>query len=527
MKVDENNWQNSLSKSLPERVPYEKGENDYHFAQLTARILGVPADETGYYFNLHHLYLSEKIHVLSEILDKTISTERFQGVQKVFLINQKEKGLSVSRFVAFLEGERLIPSLENRTLHRHIRVSLINVLEKFKLHHPDGLNHPDFRRFLVDLVKWSWNHLEVWLRDIDIEAEMPKVVWYGDASKSQMYFLYYLMLIGCDVVIFHPAGKDLFGEYIQEESISAVITYPSAGKMQPFPVKEPERQATIAYQASQEMNTILHQEDSLFYKPWQFRFHIPYSITLKTTYDEIFILAKEKAFLRPHFQATKKTVKIPALFAKIMGVSSNKKEYWDRFEKLSEEKNTEVIQKFPFTKELKVNYKFHYQHSLDKEGNLDPQKMIDSNWWQYNHLPDGVQLGMAHVISNMCSTPKLVPKNHETEEDVKLYLFTQASNIPPEQVKLVQLFDYSQDVPKLVLFNTEANGEISRSDAARLLFFNEIGIDIILYNPPGHKGIEEFIKEDVLDIHWLEEMAFGQELKEPSFIRKFLKSIKS
>lgn len=56
--------------------------------------------------------------------------------------------------------------------------------------------------------KFSLNHLNPWLEKTDIEREMPKVVWYGDATKSQLYFLYYLMLVGCDVLLFHPAGTD-------------------------------------------------------------------------------------------------------------------------------------------------------------------------------------------------------------------------------------------------------------------------------------------------------------------------------
>ncbi|MDF0725774.1 YceG family protein [Cytobacillus sp. S13-E01] len=524
-KLDSDKWKLTLFKTLPERTPYEKSD-EYRFCQLSGRILGTNHDETDYYLNLHELYTSEKIHVLSEILDKSISTLRFQGVQKVHMINQKEKGLSVNRFVAFLEGERLIPTHPNNLVHRHIRQTLISVLETFQQNHKDGFNHPEFRRVLVDIIKWSWNHLNGWLENINLEIEMPRVIWYGDASKSQLYFLYYLMKLGCDVLIFHPEGKDEFAEIDPKQNISQIVTYPATGKLEPFPKEKPDRQSTVAYRATKEINNVLFHEGSHLYKPWQFRNHLPTSVTLKTTYDELFLIAKEPAHIRQNFQVTKGTVLIPSIFSKIMGVSANKKEYWDRLQKLSESKNTELIRNFPFTKEVIANHKFHYQHALDKEGKLHPKKMVESNWWQYKHLPEGIQLAIAHVISNICASPKLIPKNNEKVEDVQLYLFTQATDIAPNHLNLMQLFDYSQDVPKLVLFNTEINGSLSRSDAARILLFNELGIDIVIYNPPGHNCIEQFIDSSMFDTHWLEEMSFQQEFKEPSFLKKIFKSIK-
>jgi hypothetical protein len=74
----------------------------------------------------------------------------------------------------------------------------------------------------------------------------------------------------------------------------------------------------VAYRSAKELDTVLHNEDSLMYKPWQFREHTPVSVTLKTTYDELFLIAKERAFIRPDFQASQSTVNIPNLFAMVM-----------------------------------------------------------------------------------------------------------------------------------------------------------------------------------------------------------------
>lgn len=96
------------------------------------------------------------------------------------------------------------------------------------------------------------------------------------------------MLVGCDVLLFHPEGKDEFRQLDPEQKLSFVFTYPGTSALEPFPTEKPQRKSTVAYRSAKELDTVLHNEDSLMYKPWQFREHTPVSVTLKTTYDELF-----------------------------------------------------------------------------------------------------------------------------------------------------------------------------------------------------------------------------------------------
>ncbi|MBF0709330.1 YceG family protein [Alkalihalobacillus hwajinpoensis] len=523
--LDDENLNELLFKPFPERTPYENG-NELIITQIVGRFLGSYYDENEYFLQLHELSNSNYFHVLSEELNKVISPERLQAIQSIHSINQKENGLSANRFVAFLEGAKLIPSHKNPALHRHMRKSLISILELFEKQHNDGFSHPEFRRVLVDLMKWTWNHLAPWLEDVEFEIKMPGIVWYGEASTSQQYFLLYLVQLGCDVLYFHPEGVDSFDELDPDGELMEKRKLPTTVAIEPFPIEKPERRSTVAYRATKEMDTVLHHEGSQLFKPWQLRNYSPKSVTLKTTYDELFLIAKEKAFIRPNFKVEDGTVHIPSLFAKIMGVSENKKEYWNRLQDISEAKSTTMIRQFPFTQETRANQKFHYQHTMNREGMLDPELMMQGNWWQYKHLPNETQKAIGQAISRMCANPKLLPEGNETEEDIKLYLFSQTTKIPEEFVHLMQTFDYSQEVPKVVLYNTEMNGTLSRSDAAVLHLLNEFGIDIILYNPPGHQCIERYLDSNQFDTHWLEEMAFRQDFKEPSVFRKLFKSIK-
>ncbi|MCM2531902.1 YceG family protein [Neobacillus pocheonensis] len=318
------------------------------------------------------------LHLLSEeSMDKSINNTHFQSIQKVLNINHEQK-LSINRFTAFLDGEKLLLKSDIPVIHRKIREAMIVTMEKYASNEKDGLKNPDLRRILVDLVKWSINHLQPVLENSDPQREMPKFLWYGDFKKSHQYFLFYLIKLGCDVVIFHPEGKDILADLITEP----ILTHHFQNKLpaEAFPKEKRSRKTTVAYRASREIETILNQEGSGLYKPWQLRDYTPQSITLKTTYDELFILCKEIAMIRPDFEVGNGQVKIPSLFAKIQGVSKNRKEYWDRLQALTQLEQSFLIRQLPFTKAGSSDYRFHYRNALDSDGILSPEKMMQSHY---------------------------------------------------------------------------------------------------------------------------------------------------
>ena len=524
IKITHENWTSHLTKPNHERVSYREEQQTLHIGQIVARFLGVPLDEDEYYNRLFDLIHTENAGLLllsEEHLDKTINNQQFQAIQKVLNIN-REQDLSINRFAAFLDGEQLLLKSSSPSMHRKIREAMISMLKLFSEHEPAGLKNQDIRRVLVDVIKWSANHLGTELKEIDPKLGMPKVLWYGNGKKSHYYFLYYLIQIGCDILYFSPSGEDLPAKMGPVGQESFVHHYPEKKKPEPFPQEKRRRSATVAYRASREIETILNHEGSGLYKPWQLRDYTPSSVTLKTTYDELFILIKEKAMIRPNFEVKEGRVMIPSVFSKIQGVSRNRKEYWDRIQTISQYDESLLIRRFPFTNSVNNDFRFHYRNALDREGKLDPEKIIAGHYWRYQQLPGGLQNGIAMAIRNMCERPRIKPLSGEAEEELKIYLFSQSLQIPPSILKLMQQFDYSQEVPKIILYNNELNGTMVRSDAALLLLLNQFGLDIVLYNPPGHNDIENFIEEDLYDVHWLEDVVFEQEFKEPSFLKKVL-----
>ncbi|MEH7335931.1 YceG family protein [Neobacillus drentensis] len=516
------NWHGLLKKMLPERPEYLLENGTIQIGQVLGKFLGVPIDTDEYY---NQLFEYVNVHdwglqLLSEdSLDKSINNVHFQAIQKVLNIHQEQK-LSINRLTAFLDGDQLLLKSMVPAIHRKLREAMIALLELYASMEKDGLKNHELRRVLVDVVKWSVNHLQPVLEKANPEKEMPKFLWYGDFKKSHQYFLFYLAKLGCDIVIFHPEGKDVLGSMIQEPVFTH--QYPNQLPAEPFPKEKRSRKTTVAYRASKEIETILNQEGSGLYKPWQLREYTPSSITLKTTYDELFILSKELAMIRPDFSVENGQVKIPSVFAKVLGVSKNRKEYWERMQSLSQFDHSLLVRQLPIAISSNSDFRYHYRNAMGPDGLISPDKMMQSHYWPYSFLPTGLQKGMANAIREICHEPDLKPLPMESMEDVKIFLFTQAMFIPKNVIQLLEKFDYSQHVPKLIIFNNELTGMLSRADAALLLLLNQFGIDIVLYNPTGHNDIENYLDDRLFDKHWLEDMVFDLEYKEPSLFKKGL-----
>ncbi|MGE7836993.1 YceG family protein [Viridibacillus arvi] len=524
---DTTDWQAQFLASSKDRALYELDDSKFRFSRIAVRVLGVPVEEDDYFNALFDMAKNDSVHVLSEELDKYIDPKDFQAVQAILKAHQETpKGLSINRLVAMMYGHQLIPQHPNAFINKHLQLTMIKIIELFKEQQAAGLLSNEFRRFLIDMIKWLKNHWAKWSQTLDIGDEFPKVVWYGESTISQRYFLLLLMELGCDVLVFSPTGTDEFSAIDPEEQWSVVYRYATTTTLQPFPDKLRERQATVGYRSSKHFDKLMHDQQSGVYKPWQFKEHLPRSITLRTTYDDIFIYGNEKAMVRPEFKVVGEQIYIPVIFAKIAGISANREEYWENMHKLIQGSNSQFVKAFPYMKTSKANFQFHYNHCLENN-ELSPAKMMTSDWWQYGQLQESIQKAIAHTIKDCCENPSLLPLAHEKEIDLQLFMFKAATMIPIELLRLLQNFDYSQEIPRLVLYHSQMDGELSREDAALLVFLNRFGVDIILYNPTGKLDMELYMEKDIFDVHLLEHMVFDQPYQEPkakpnSIIKKFI-----
>lgn len=524
-------WEAAFGRGLDTRARYQTGEGTLIYEQVAGAILGSPWEPQTY-----RDYIYKLAHETPEVrlftsggLDAGGDGSRFPSAQKLFGYHYEGQDFTASLMADFLDEESLLPLKENLEYYGHLRSTFAKFLQTFETSY-QGFSDPELDEVLTNVLKWSWNHLKIWVEQTDYKKEAIAIAWYGSATKSEATFLCFLADLGLDVLAFHPEGRNIF---MQVKGVSMPRRlYPRLLDFEPIPPKRALRESTIAKQASTELDLILHQEGSYLFKPWQFRSHIPESVTLHTTYDEVRLITREKAFIRPSFEVQGMTVHVPVVFAKIAGVSADRGEFALKYEEML---NSELVvsrQRLPFSWEIKEDAK-PYLDSATVNGVLDPERMMAAPWWKYRSLSEGLQRGLAYAISRYVAKAQL---RGFPGEDVRPYLLSQALELPKDIILMLQKFDYSQDVPMLVVFNDGKTGDLSRWDAARLLLLNEFGMDIVIFTPSGSSDVEMFVEHGVFDVHWEPEMSFdlthekmlslAVQAKKPSMKRLFSRILK-
>lgn len=499
--IQQGEWLQQFEAPVEKRSGYEITEDSITHIQVAGLILGLPLETFTYKKMIYELAYDQQNTTLFTIgrMNRDDDYFRAQSLEQVLTDVKNQGNFSVNHFVAQLDEAGLFPLRNNPSYYFRLRATFMEMLRMFENHH-QGTRNPDFERVVTDTLSWIWSYLAT-------NAPL-KFIWYGDATKSEIYFLYFLYRLGKDLLVFHPEGKNVLSLFSQNPL--PIFKYPTTGPVEAIPTIRPMREATVAKKASTELDQILHAEDSFLFKPWQFRTHLPQSITLHTTFDEVAIIARAKAFVRPNFSTKGQQIHIPVLFTKICGIDEDKRQYAKRFEELQASDLVVTRQKYPFSWELPLNPA--YYDEVLTNGRPDPAKMCQAHWWNYKQLPSGLQVGLANAIARYVIEEDLRPL---PGEDVRRYLFAQAMELPKDILLMLQKFDYSQEVPRMVLFNNGNVGQMARADVARLLLLNEFGVDVIILNPTGQNDIEQFVKDDDLfDTHWLPELSFKEDPKQ-------------
>ena len=514
-----------LNKPIINHPETKIEEDSITYPQLIGEFVGISLDEDDYFASIYDTVEAAEGRLirLSGKLNKQISAERLRNLQALFDMNKKENGLSPNRIVAFLDGKGLLPKIKDSGLNRRLRLTMIDILKDFQTQSAAATTHSSFRRVATDLVKWTFNHIEPELEKLNLEKGLPAFFWYADMSESEKWFLKFSAAFGFHIIVYDPTGKHWLAEVVGNQDFLSHSFQVTSDKVLPFPEEKPERVGTVAFRATQEVDRLLHHDDSGLYKPFQFKSYLTRSIRLKTTIDEAFMLAKERAMVRPSFGVESGSVIIPVVFAKVMGIEKDRKRFWDNIHNLTEREDTLLVRSFPFIDERKGNQLFHYRAALGKDGRLDPEKMKTANWWKYNRLPDGVQTAICDAIARHVEKPMLTPQAGETFEDLQLYQFSQSMSLPDSVIQLIQLFDYPQFVPTLLFYNEEKDGALSRADANAIALIHTFGLDVIIINPQGHQDIERWIDAEAMDTHWLDERSFNEPFREPSVVKKIFK----
>jgi len=502
------------------------------------RIIGI-SDKKEYNNKLYEIdkklnNLDKKYLKITTGFDSTHSKyleKKFNEVwDKVSFYNRKKANFVMS----LLKFADVFPKLPNTAVSNLLFLAFEKMLELL-IYNNDEKELKDLERTVFANICYCHKYIYKLFKALEYKHINNKVLYYGDIPDEEIYFLIFLANMGCDILFFNTFSDCGFEEIDSDSKYSIKLDLGKVARLKPFPnSKVNYSNTTVAYEASQEVNDILFTEEGGFYKPWQFIDYNLEKVPLKTTYDEIYILGKQKSIFRPDFKINDFTVFIPSLFTKISGIHTDINKYFEEITLLKNQENAIFINNSRLIKPFRQILAGEiwgttpiYKTILDKRLKISSEKLLNSKLWNYSYLKPGLQKMIAVKISDICFTLKRF-KEKQCNTDTRMKIFISLLKMKTEYLNLLQKFDYTGHVPKVIIYNKDI--VLSYEEVIFLVFLNSLAVDIIIYSPSAYSDIENFLEPGFYDIHNLEDIKIELDFKEYQYtspIKKIFKYLKT
>ncbi len=469
------------------------------------RIIGL-LEENEYYDGIFDL--DEKLGELNSLyirfdhsLDKSFEKGFIERFNRAWAEIERLNMKNPQMMVQIIFNHKLISRIDNNK--DSLMKSKLSMLLKIVMNNQKNLNI--IKNFCIKIIYWIEKYALKAIASYVYGEMNPKVLYYGEIHRDEIYFLILLSFMGFDILYFHSFSGETFKEIMNIEVYSNCLEYSSKMPLKPFPMMHKiKREETIAYKASKEIDEIIHTSDSGVYRPWQFESYTLIPRPLKTTYDELFILWKEEARFRGGFEVKDNRIYLPNIFAKISGTTEDINIYWEKVNTLKSQTDKVIfIEKIPFTNI--VSYKVH-QGLLKEDGTFNIEKIPLLREYKLSYLRTSVQNLILTKINELILSTDYFRWNITLELKFKI-LFT-ILNLDKKYLDLLQTFDYPFQIPKIVIFDGDEN-IFNQEDTIILGFLHFVGFDIVILTPTGYNNIENGINPYYYDTHKLEKINFG------------------
>lgn len=435
--------------------------------------------------------------------------------------------------------EPILP-LTNSLAHNQIFTESLKLTLDMAQKTPDFTNPSTLNLLKEDLWLWS----KTYISTIDFShPDVPKCMYYGDLTLSEAYFLVLLAFLGFDVIYFNPCGQTLL-ENIDSDGMSQLMLLGS-----PTPLMVPfeerisrgvviDKVTTYAKQAMNELNDNLYGDCGI-YRPWQFAHGTTSPVIMDAVIEDTLTYWAEPATLRPGFKTTGDVVYTPVFFNKISGVYKDHTAYYELIQKL---KNAPLIvfmenlnfcstdfNSFSYAQSRAINYhnvgsstsSFNNRDltslkpCLNPDGTINEEKLrthaLYNKWASLRLETISFLIGKLNEFMSMRHANLFNFPFGETE---KLTLIATSFNMSPEILALIDRFDFTTQIPKLVLY---LNGTMPCDSKIALLlgFLHTCGLDIVILSPNGTSNVNAMISPRFISDIKLDEMINDFSIKSP------------
>lgn len=328
----------------------------------------------------------------------------------------------------------------------------------------------------------------------------------GCQDDNERLFLKLLARLPVDVLILVP---DRNRKCVLEDPLLYEITYPESMAAGRFPTEKSELQmGTVGYHAERELDTVLYQDSGMFRNQQCTKAN---SITLRTMYEEIWILWNQELKYRPNFSVVEGVVNVPVLFAKVSGViDGNLKRYWADIKKLKTEDSLMVL-KPSLSSLADPNPMKQYVTEFLKNGKVQGKRIKNHKAYPYGVLREETQNYMLEKLQLLLDM-KTIKGTYENGTEYTIV--STVLNLNRDIVRLIQKFDFTKKNPKLIYINTTEQ-KISLEDSMTAAYLNLIGFDIVFFVPTGYQTVENGFSRKFLEEHQIGEYLY--DLQVPDF----------
>ena len=187
--------------------------------------------------------------------------------------NQYWKDIKTADVRAIMDNleELFVYICENENLRKILKLKFETVLEMYlKQQLNMNLAKESVKKLLFICKKYYFNIMNEYY----LQEGNPKILCYGQIYRDDLYFLLLMYFCGVDILYFNPTKQEKFPfprevvPYIdvQKHGRTSNITKLFVSNKD----NETNRQETVAYKASQEINMVLHEDKGGMYGSWQF-----------------------------------------------------------------------------------------------------------------------------------------------------------------------------------------------------------------------------------------------------------------
>lgn len=352
-----------------------------------------------------------------------------------------------------------------------------------------------------------------WANNILLNTpELPKaLIVYGKVDKTSEQFINIAIALGIKVLIICTDKKNIGLADLQSLDLGNSLD------LFKYPTSEiREKQATIAYNASQEINSLLYNGETLgLYRDRQFK--TCKTSVLNTTYEEVAIYWHQETKFRPHFEVRDNTVHIPNFFIKVSGCLDDYSRYLDEIARLVND-NTIVYYNTGFidisNPKMFINHgasvngiPFNEQKKMIDKHIINPEIIMSYKNYNYGFLSEEVQLHMISKIQELIdgSYIKVRGLSDERYEDIILNV---CLNLDTETLRLIQWFDFTKLSPKVVVIS-QTEKIVTLEDTIYLAYLSLLGFDIAVIVPTAYNSIEKFLSDNMYQEHTIGQPKFN------------------